>query len=130
MICLDTSSLIAFLEGGTGDDVETVDQSLQDQTGAIAPVTLSELLSDPELPRTLRETILNLPLLPITEGYWERAGLLRAKALRAGHKAKLADTLIVQSCLDHRASLVARDRDFRVFHRLAGLKLLGTGSSS
>lgn len=123
MICLDTSSLIAFLEGSTGSDVEATDQALQDQTGAIAPVTLSELLSDPGLPRTLRETIRNLPLLPITEGYWERAGLLRAKVLRAGHKAKLADTLIVQSCLDHRVSLVARDRDFRIFHRVAGLKL-------
>lgn len=123
MICLDTSSLIAFLEGGAGNDVETVDQALQDQTGAIAPVTLSELLSDPALPRTLRETIRNLPLLPVTEGYWERAGLLRAKILKAGHKAKLADTLIVQSCLDHRVSLVARDRDFRIFHRVAGLKL-------
>ena len=124
MICLDTSSLIAFLEGGPGDDVETVDQALQDQAGVIAPVTLTELLSDPKLPRTLRETILNLPVLPITEGYWERAGLLRAKALKAGHKAKLADTLIALSCLDHRIMLVTRDKDFRVFHRIAGLKLL------
>src|SRR3990170_1694360 len=125
MICLDTSSLIAFLEGGTGGDVETVDKALQDQTGAIAPVTLAELLSDPELPRTLRETILNLPVLPVTEGYWERAGLLRAKVLRTGHKAKLADTLIVQSCLDYRIALVTRDRDFRIFEKLAGLRLLG-----
>jgi len=124
MICLDTSSLIAFLEGGTGGDVETVDKALQDQTGAIAPVTLAELLSDPELPRTLRETILNLPVLPVTEGYWERAGLLRAKVLRTGHKAKLADTLIVQSCLDYRIALVTRDKDFRIFHRFSGLKLL------
>ena len=124
MICLDTSSLIAFLEGGPGDDVETVDQALQDKAGVIAPVTLTELLSDPKLPRTLRETILNLPVLPITEGYWERAGLLRAKALKAGHKAKLADTLIALSCLDHRIMLVTRDKDFRVFHRIAGLKLL------
>ena len=124
MICLDTSSLIAFLEGGTGGDVETVDKALQDQTGAIAPVTLAELLSDPELLRTLRETILNLPVLPVTEGYWERAGLLRAKVLRTGHKAKLADTLIVQSCLDYRIALVTRDKDFRIFHRFSGLKLL------
>src|SRR3989344_9068751 len=99
MICLDTSSLIAFLEGGTGGDVETVDKALQDQTGAIAPVTLAELLSDPELPRTLRETILNLPVLSATEGYWERAGPLRAKGLRTGHKAKPVDTLVLRSRL-------------------------------
>jgi len=129
MLCLDTSSLIAYLEGAPGSDVEAVDQALQDRAGFIAPVTLTELLSDPTLSRPVRETILALPVLPVIEGYWERAGLLRAKALRSGNKAKLADTLIAQSCLDHRASLIARDRDFRVFHRLAGLKLLGTDSS-
>lgn len=130
MICLDTSSLIAFLEGDTGNDVETVDQALQGQEGAIAPVTLTELLSDPKLPRSLRETILHLPVLPITEGYWERAGLMRAKILKAGRKAKLADTLIVQTCLDHRAMLVTRGKDFRIFHRFAGLKLLVSDSSN
>ena len=130
MICLDTSSLIAFLEGDTGDDVEIVDHALQDQEGAIAPVTLTELLSDPKLPRNLRETIFHLPVLPVTEGYWERAGLMRARILRAKRKAKLADTLIAQSCLDHRVMLVTRDKDFRVFHRLVGLKLLDANSSN
>lgn len=130
MICLDTSSLIAFLEGGTGDDVEIVDHALQDQEGAITPVTLTELLSDPKLPRSLRETILHLPVLPVTEGYWERAGLMRARILRAGRKAKLADTLIAQSCLDHRVMLVTRDKDFSVFHQLVGLKLLDANSSN
>ena len=129
MICLDTSSLIAFLEGDTGNDVETVDQALQDQEGIIAPVTLAELLSDPKLPRTLRETIFHLPVLPVTEGYWERTGLTRAKILRAGRKAKLADTLIAQSCIDHRVMLLTRDKDFRIFHRFAGLKLLMSDSS-
>jgi hypothetical protein len=128
MICLDTSSLIAFLAGDTGNDVEAVDQALQDQEGAVAPVTLTELLSDPKLPRTLRETIFNLPVLPVTEGYWERAGLTRAKILRAGRKAKLADTLIAQSCIDHRVMLVTRDKDFQAFHRFAGLKLLKSDS--
>ncbi len=123
MLCLDTSSVIAYLDGHSGSDVEAVDRALENQEGVIAPVTLSELLSDPTLSRTLRKLILELPILPVVEGYWERAGLLRARVLRTGHKAKLADTLIAQSCLDHRVALVARDRDFRVFHRVAGLKL-------
>ena len=129
MICLDTSSLIAFLEGDTGDDIETVDQALQDHEGAIAPVTLTELLSDPKLPRTLRGMISQLPVLPATEGYWERAGLMRANILKAGRKAKLADTLIAQSCIDHQAALVTRDKDFQAFSRYAGLKLLKSASS-
>ncbi len=124
MLCIDTSSLIASLGGAAGEDVELVDRAFADRVGVIAPVTLTEVLSDASLGKSAREAILQLPLLTLTGGYWMRAGLLRAKILKSGHKARLADTLIVQSCLDHQATLVARDRDFRIFHRLAGLKLL------
>ena len=65
----------------------------------------------------------DLPLLEITEGYWERAGALRARILSQKLKAKLADTLIAQSCLDHDVALVTRDGDFRHF-AARGLKLL------
>jgi predicted nucleic acid-binding protein len=124
MLCIDTSSLIAYLEGEPGEDVELVDQAFADRVGAIAPVTLAEVLSDASLGKSARDAILQLPLLSLTGNYWIRAGELRAKILKSGHKARLADTWIAQSCLDHQATLVARDRDFRVFQRLAGLKLL------
>jgi predicted nucleic acid-binding protein len=123
MLCLDTSSLIAYLQGDSGADVELVDQALLDQVGAVSPVTVAELLSQPNLTSTLRQTILELPTLQVTEGFWERAGLLRAKALRSGRRANLADTLIAQSCLDHHATLVTRDRDFKVFVSTAGLRV-------
>lgn len=123
MLCIDTSSLIAFLEGEEGVDIDLVDQAFSDEIGAIAPVTLSEILSDPKLPRDVRDTILQLPILPIVDGYWERTGLLRAKVLGRGRKAKLADTLIAQSCIDHSATLVTRDDDFKIFKQVAGLKL-------
>jgi predicted nucleic acid-binding protein len=86
---------------------------------------VTELLSDPWLRPEVRRTLLELPVLPLLNGYWERAGLLRAKLLHQGAKAKLADTLIAQSCLDHRATLITRDRDFRAFARFGGLRLLG-----
>jgi len=125
MLCVDTSSLIAYLEGAEGEDVDTIDQAFADQIGVITPVTVTEVLSDPSLNKNVRATILQLPVLPLSEGFWERAGLLRAKVLRSGHKAKLADTLIAQNCLDHHAALITRDRDFRIFEKLAGLRLLG-----
>lgn len=127
MLCVDTSSLIAYLEGAAGEDVDTIDQAFADQMGVITPVTVTEVLSDPSLNKNVRETILQLPVLPLSEGFWERAGLLRAKVLRGGHKAKLADTLIAQNCLDHHATLITRDRDFRIFEKLAGLKLFEKG---
>ena len=124
MLCIDTSSMIAFLEGESGKDVELIDQALLDQVVVFAPVTVAELLSDPELSTLNRVTISGIPVLPILNGYWERTGLLRAKALKKGRKAKLAGTLIAQACVDHHISLVARDRDFQIFKTLAGLKLL------
>ena len=123
MLCLDTSSLIAYLQGDNGPDVELIDQALVDRIGVLAPVTVSELLSDPNLTSTLRWTILELPTLQIMEGFWERAGLLRAKLLANSRRANLADTLIAQSCLDHHATLVTRDRDFKNFVSLAGLRV-------
>ena len=123
MLCLDTSSLIAYLQGEEGADVNAVDQALVDQIGVLSPVTVTELLSDPRLSSTLRRTILELPTLHITDGFCERAGLLRAKVIKTGRRAKPADTLIAQSCLDHHATLVTRDRDFKSLISLAGLRV-------
>jgi predicted nucleic acid-binding protein len=64
-------------------------------------------------------------VLEISEGYWERAGLLRARVLARGLRARLADTLIAQSCLDHNLPLVTRDADFRHFVRLGGMRVIG-----
>ena len=123
MLCLDTSSLIAYLEGARGADVDLIDQALSDEVGVISPITVTELLSDPQLGSHVRQTILEVPMLPIVEGFWERTGFLRAKVLRQGHRAPLADVLIAQNCIDHRATLVTRDRDFRIFKKLGGLNL-------
>ena len=85
-------------------------------------------MSDPKLRREVKDVFLDLPLLEILDGYWERAGLLRAKALAHGRRPRLADTLIAQSCLDHDVELVTRDVDFRFFARLAGLRLFPAAS--
>lgn len=124
MLCIDTSAMIAFLEGETGRDVELVDQALMDQVGVFSPIVVTELLSDPKLSSSVRKIILEIPVLPITEGFWERAGLLRAKLLQRKQKAKLADTLIAQTCLDHQVPLVTRDNDFTHFSKVSTLKIL------
>lgn len=43
MLCIDTSSLIAYLGGEAGEDVDLVDRAFADRVGVIAPVTLSEV---------------------------------------------------------------------------------------
>ena len=64
-----------------------------------------------------------MPTLPILDGYWERAGRLRATLLARKRGARLADTLIAQSCLDHDVELIERDPDFLPFAELGRLKL-------
>lgn len=124
MICIDTSSLIAFLEGESGPDVDLVAQVLRNYTGILAPVTVSEILSDPKILPDLVEILREIPVLPLTDGYWERSGRLRALARRQGRMANLPDTLIAQCCLDNEVALITRDRDFEVFSRMAGLVIL------
>ena len=124
MIAADTSSMIAFLEGDEGEDVELIQAALDHQQLALPPVVLSELLSDPSISRSVRSLLAGLPLLDLEPGYWERAGVLRAGILKRQRKARVADALIAQSCLDQAAPLVTRDRDFRHFAAAAGLPLL------
>jgi predicted nucleic acid-binding protein len=124
MIAADTSSLIAFLQGDEGDDTDLIQSALDHQQLALPPVVLTELLSDPALPRPVRTLIAGLPILEIEPGFWERAGVLRASVLKQKKKARVADALIAQSCLDQSTPLVTRDRDFRQFAAAAGLPLL------
>ena len=124
MIAVDTSSMIAFLQGEPGDDVELVQSALDHQQLALPPVVLAELLSDPAIARPVRTLLAGLPILNVEPGYWERAGVLRASVLKQRKKARVADALIAQSCLDQSTPLVTRDRDFRHFAKAAGLPLL------
>ena len=124
MIAADTSTWVAYLEGATENDAELLRQALSNKLAVMAPVVLSELLSDPELPSQVASSLIDLPLIQTTDGYWQRAGLLRAKVLRRGRRARLGDALVAQSCIDEGVSLLTRDRDFRAFTEAANLDLV------
>ncbi len=123
MIAIDSSSWIAYLSGAGGKDVRAVEIALSERQACLPPVVLTELLSDSKLGSQVAALFKQLPLLPISEGYWEHAGRLRAEILSKGRKAPLADSLIAQSCLDHDVLLVTRDTDFRHFARAGNLRL-------
>jgi predicted nucleic acid-binding protein len=124
MIAADTSTWVAFLEGGAGADIELLDRALADRQVLMVPVVLTELLSDPKLSSDVARTLSEVPLVQIETDYWQRAGMLRAKVLAKRRKARLGDALIAQSCLDRGISLLTRDRDFRGFAEAAGLALV------
>lgn len=123
MIAIDTSSLRRFLAGESGPDVELVREAITQARAVLPPAVVSEILSDPAIPPELVEDIAALPMLEVLDGYWYRVGLLRSSLIKNGYKAKLADVLIAQSCIDHELPLVTYDRDFRHFTRV-GLRRL------
>jgi len=124
VIAADTSTWIAFFQGAAGRDVELLDRALGDRQVLMPPPVLTELFSDPKLPSNVRATLSELPLLQIADGFWGRAGELRATVLRGRRKARLGDALIAQACVDNGVALVTRDRDFRAFADAAGLDLV------
>ncbi|HXM67355.1 MAG TPA: PIN domain-containing protein [Candidatus Acidoferrum sp.] len=124
MIAADTSTWIAFLEGESGQDTLLLDKALADRQVLMVPVVLTELLSDARLAPNVAETLVQVPLIAVEVGYWQRAGGLRAKVLSKRRKARLGDALIAQSCIDSGTSLITRDRDFRAFVDAAGLDIV------
>lgn len=124
MIAVDTSTWIAFFSGEPGPDVEAADEALSQGVVVLPPVVLTELMSDARASRVLSRSVAQIPLLPPKDGYWERTGLLRANLLSRRLRARLADALIAQSCIDDATPLLTRDSDFRHFARWGGLKLV------
>ena len=124
MIAVDSSSLIAYFNGDDGNDVEWLDQALALKQAVLPPVVLTEILSDPVLDHAVANIIEDLPVLEVRSGFWVRAAATRSRILAKRLRARLADTLIAQSCIDNRTPLITRDGDFRHFSAYAGLELL------
>ncbi len=124
MIAVDTSSWIAYFSGQKGSDVEAVELALAHKQAVLPPVVLAELLSDSKLSKEIVSLFKSIPLLELHDDYWIRVGTLRAQLMGKGLKARLADTLVAQSCLDHKVLLITRDGDFRHFQKCVGLQLL------
>lgn len=123
LIAVDTSVLIPWL-----NRTEFREGSHFEQLGAtdrivLPPVTLAEAFAGPPLPSDMADALRGLPLLAPLDGYWERAGLLRARSLRLARRARLGDALIAQACIDADVPLLTADSDFQVFADVGGLRL-------
>jgi predicted nucleic acid-binding protein len=123
MIAADTSALVAYFNGNGGADVEKLAAAISNGELVLPAIVVTETLSDPASARLLDAEIPDLTTLPITDGYWVRAGHARRVLKTRGFKAKVGDALIAQSCIDHDVALITRDKDFRHFAKHCGLKL-------
>lgn len=123
MIAGDSSSLVAYFAGETGPDIQAIDAALDADALRLPGPVLTEMLSYPKAGPKIAATLAAIPLLDVTDGYWERAGESRRKVLAHGFKARVADALIAQACIDHQIPLITRDADFRHFVKHCGLLL-------
>jgi predicted nucleic acid-binding protein len=124
MIAIDSSAFIAYLQGESGLLSDQIETALASNTALLPPVVVTELLSDPNLPKEIAANIAALPSLELPEGYWVRAGKTRSKVLAKKLKARLADTLIAQICIDYNIPLLTKDTDFKNFAKFCGLRLI------
>lgn len=122
MIAVDTSSLIALLQQQDALDTARLRLAIDDRSLRLPPPVLTELLSDKNLAAPDAGELRGFLLLDVIDGYWERAGLMRAKLFAQGLKSHLGDALIAQACIDAGVALITRDRDFRHYAEF-GLKL-------
>ncbi|HYR28085.1 MAG TPA: PIN domain-containing protein [Thermoanaerobaculia bacterium] len=124
MLCsADTNAFIRAFDGLRDDRLTLLRTALRANEVRLSPVVVTELLSAPAPTSDARSFVASIPRLTLRDGYWERAGRLRAELLARRLRARLADCLIAQSCIDHDIPLITYDRDFRHFEP-AGLKLL------
>jgi predicted nucleic acid-binding protein len=123
VIAVDSSLLVAWLDQVDVPETRRLNELAGSGTGVLAPVTITELLSDPRGRTLLNSAFANFPVIALTQGYWERAGLLRSQVRRAKRKAVLGDALIAQACIDADIALLTLDADFEAFAKIGGLKL-------
>jgi predicted nucleic acid-binding protein len=123
MIAADSSSLIAYFNGASGADIDRLHAALAANTLVLPAVVVTEVLTDPDAGPRIEDGIVQLATLPISDGYWIRAGHIRRRLIGRGFKARVGDALIAQACIDNDVELITRDRDFRHFHKHCGLRL-------
>jgi predicted nucleic acid-binding protein len=114
-VALDSSSLIRHLNGRQGSDTAAVKSALDAGTAVVPPLVVTEVLSLPGVTPEVRRLLTVFPRLELLPEYWERAGYLRARVIEGGRRARTADVLIAQSCLDHDVPLITADSDFQHF---------------
>jgi predicted nucleic acid-binding protein len=123
MIAADSSSLIAYFNGASGADIDRLHAALAANTLVLPAVVVTEVLTDPGAGARVEDSVVQLTTLPISEGYWMRAGHARRILMVRGFKARVGDALIAQACIDNDVALITRDRDFRHFATHCGLRL-------
>jgi predicted nucleic acid-binding protein len=123
VIAADTSALIGYLKDDPDPRIERLHAALARQLLWLPPPVLTELRAGRVQNAGLDRLLKDAPVLPLEDGFWDRAGETRRTLLLKGVRARTLDALIAQCCIDANAPLLTLDSDFRHFETHCGLKL-------
>ncbi|MDP1735895.1 MAG: PIN domain-containing protein [Caulobacter sp.] len=123
MIAADTSSIIGYLKGQADARIVRLAGAIDAQTLWLPPPVVAELRAGSVGQARLDKLLNDAPMLPLTDGFWDRAGLARRALLARRLKARMLDALIAQCCIDAGVPLITLDSDFRHFEAHCGLRL-------
>ncbi len=123
MIAADTSSIIGYLKGEADERIVRLAGAIESQSLWLPPPVIAELRAGAASHALLDKLLNDAPMLPLTDGFWDRAGRARRTLLAKRLKARMVDALIAQCCVDADVPLLTLDNDFRHFEAHCGLKL-------
>ena len=124
-IAADTSAMIAYFKGeASSKNIEILRRAIDQELLFLPPIVAAEILSFPRITPKVEQAIRRIPYLEITPGFCVRVGLSRSVILKKGFKARIADAMIAQCCIDNNVPLITLDKDFRHFKKYCDLQLV------
>lgn len=123
MIAADTSSIIGYLKGEADERIVRLAGAIDSQSLWLPPPVIAELRAGAASHALLDRLLNDAPVLPLADGFWDRAGRARRTLLAKRLKARMMDALVAQCCIDADVPLLALDSDFGHFQAHCGLRL-------
>lgn len=122
MVIADTSVWISFFNRPASAEKRALDALIDSDEVAIVGVVLAELLQGCRTPKerdALKETILALPYVEMTQSVWIRAGETSSALLRRGITLPIPDLIVAAVALEQQFQVYSLDNHFQKIQGLA-----------
>lgn len=116
MVIADTSVWIPFFNRPNSREKQTLDLLIDADDVALVGIVLAELLQGCRSHQErgeLKDGLLALPYLEVTQSTWVNAGALSAGLLRKGITLPLSDLIIAALTIEHHCPVYSLDDHFR-----------------
>ena len=103
-----------------------MDAAVLGQTLVLPPIVIAELLSGSDAPWSrlaMSEFLKDLPMHEVGRNHWMAVGVLRRDLKRHGLNVTIPDAHVTQCAIDLDATLLARDKIFRLIAEHIPLRL-------